>query len=95
MAFDSFARDNLPPPEQWPDLLDAGLSLSRAAQCVTELLDRRVDAGGGARRCLLSPAAHWSYAETRRRVDRIAEVLTARLGLIPGNACCCARRTRR
>ncbi len=85
MAFDSFARANLPPPEQWPDLLDAGLCYPERLNAVTELLDRHLDAGSGARRCLLSPAETWSYAETADRVDRIASVLTSRLGMIPGN----------
>ncbi len=85
MAFDSFARDNLPPPEQWPDLLDAGLCYPERLNAVTELLDCHVAAGHGARRCLLSPTETWSYAETADRVDRIAAVLTARLGIIPGN----------
>ena len=43
--FDSFARDNLPPREQWPDLLLEGLHYPDQLNCVTALLDQQVPAG--------------------------------------------------
>src|SRR4029453_17289073 len=41
--------------------------------------------GQGGRPCLISPSATWSYAQFAERVNRIANVLTRELGLIPGN----------
>jgi 2-aminobenzoate-CoA ligase len=83
--FDSFARDNLPPREHWPDLLLEGLDYPEPLNCVTALLDNRVAAGEGSRPCLVSPTETWSYAELHARVNRIANVLSHRLGMIRGN----------
>ncbi len=87
LAFDSFARDNLPPPEQMPDLRvrEAGLDYPERLNAVSELLDSWLERGHGAHRCMGTPALFWSYAELAERVDRIADVLTRRFGLIPGN----------
>jgi 2-aminobenzoate-CoA ligase len=84
-SFDSFARDNLPPREQWPDLLLEGLNYPEQLNCVTALLDQHLSAGNGARACLASPTETWSYADVHARVNRIANVLTRQLGMIPGN----------
>jgi 2-aminobenzoate-CoA ligase len=83
--FDSFSRDNLPPREQWPDLLLEGLDYPDQLNCVTALLDDRVATGEGSRPCLVSLAETWSYGELLERVNRIANVLTRRLGTIRGN----------
>jgi 2-aminobenzoate-CoA ligase len=84
---DSFARDNLPPRGQWPefrfDLPE--LRYPERLNCVTKLLDRWVAAGDGARPCLVSPTETLSYAELSERVNRIANVLTRDLGVVPGN----------
>ncbi|HTI79351.1 MAG TPA: benzoate-CoA ligase family protein [Acetobacteraceae bacterium] len=84
-AFDSFARDNLPPHDQWPDLLLGDLQYPEHLNCVTELLDAHVAAGKGTRPCVHSPAEVWTYADLAERVNRIANVLTRQLGMIPGN----------
>lgn len=85
-APDSFARDGLPHPSAWPDLLlDAEpFRYPERLNCVATLLDARVAAGEGGRPCLRDHAALWSYADLLDRVDRIARVLTTRLGLVPG-----------
>ena len=84
---DRFARDNLPPREQWPvftfDL--PALRYPRRMNCATELLDRMVAGGHADRPCLIAPAGTWTYRELQRRVDRIAAVLTRDLGIVPGN----------
>ncbi|MFC7965828.1 AMP-binding protein [Streptomyces cinereoruber] len=86
---DTFARDRLPPPERWPRILLDGLpelAYPDRLNCGAELLDRTVERFGADR-----PAFHdgdgavWSYGELRDRVDRIARVLTADLGVVPGN----------
>jgi len=84
---DSFARDNLTPPAQWPDFLFAfpELQYPERFNCVTELLDRWVAAGHGGEPCLLSMFENLSYAELAERVNRIANVLTRDLGMVPGD----------
>ena len=82
--FDSFARDNLPPREQWPDLLLDGLHYPDQLNCVTALLDDRVAAGEGLRPCLMSLTETWSYADLLTRVNRIANVLSHQLGMVRG-----------
>ena len=84
---DTFARDNLPPRGQWPDfLLDLPeLKYPDRMNCVVELLDRWVAAGHGDRPCLISPAETLSYAQLSERVNRMANVLTRVLGMVPGH----------
>ena len=84
---DGFARENLPPRAQWPELLFElpELQYPDRLNCVTELLDRWVAAGQGGRPCLLSILENLTYAELAARVNRIANVLTRDLGLVPGN----------
>jgi 2-aminobenzoate-CoA ligase len=84
---DSFARDHLPPADQWPEFVFDLPELRYPARlnCVAELLDRHVAAGRGARTAVLGELLTWSYAELQRQVDRIAHVLRADMGLVPGN----------
>lgn len=84
---DSFARDNLPPREQWPEFRFTLPALQYPARlnCIAELLDRHVADGHGGRPCLIAPGVEWSYAELLDRVDRIAQVLVRDAGLVPGD----------
>jgi 2-aminobenzoate-CoA ligase len=84
---DTFCRDNLPPPGQWPDLdlSLAGLKYPERLNAVDELLDATIAALGPDRRCLLSPDETWSYGEVAARASQVARVLTEDLGLVPGN----------
>src|SRR5690242_20919493 len=84
---DTFARDNLPPPDQWPEFKFtlSDLQYPERLNCVTHWVDRWVEAGQGDRPCLLSPAESLTYAELNERVNRIANVLTRDLGMVPGN----------
>jgi 2-aminobenzoate-CoA ligase len=84
---DSFARDNLPPRAQWPDFLFGlpELNYPDRINCAVELLDRRIEAGDGDRPCLISPSENLSYAQLAEQVNRIANVLTRDLGLLPGH----------
>ncbi len=84
---DTFARDHLPPREQWPELrFDLPeLRFPPQLNCATELLDRRVAQGQGDRLCLLGQTERWTYAELRERANRIAHVLVDDMGLVPGN----------
>src|SRR5271165_382250 len=84
---DGFARDNLPPRAQWPDFLFAlpELRYPDRINCVVELLDRWVDTGHGERPCLIAPTQSLTYSQLAEQVNRIANVLTRRLGLVSGN----------
>ncbi|MEU3828409.1 AMP-binding protein [Streptomyces sp. SID161] len=81
---DTFARDHLPPPHEWPELrFDLPeLRYPDRLNCAAELLDHADPA---------RPAFHtqagpvWTYGALRARVDRIAHVLTGTLGVVPGN----------
>jgi len=84
---DSFCRDNLPPPDQWPDLefVLPELRYPDRLNAADELLDATIAARGADRRCLLSPAESWTYGDLASRVRQVARVLTEDLGLVPGN----------
>ena len=80
---DTFCRDALPPPEQWPDLrFDLPeLRYPERLNCAQALLNT----APAHRRCLVTPSATWTYGDLRRHADRVARVLTEELGLVPGN----------
>ncbi len=80
---DTFCRDSLPAPQDWPDLLFGlpELHYPQQLNCAEALLaDTPAD-----RRCLLGPGVTWTYGELRERVDGVARVLVEELGLVPGN----------
>ena len=83
---DRFALDLLPPPQAWPELICDLPELAYPARlnAARTLLDDRVAAGDGARRCLIDDRTSWSYAELKDRADRIALVLRAD-GVVAGN----------
>ena len=84
---DTFARDNLPPRAQWPDFRFElpELNYPDRMNCVVELLDRWIAEGRGNAPCLISPNDTLSYAQLAERVNRIANVLTRVLGVVPGH----------
>ena len=84
---DPFARNHLPPPGQWPELCFDLPALHYPARlnCVAALLDAAVAAGGGGRTAIITDAGTWSYATLQAKVNQIAHVLRADLGLVPGN----------
>lgn len=84
---DTFARDNLPPPEQWPEFLfeAPGLQFAPRLNCAAELLDRALARGWGERACVLGDGVHWTYAQLLAQANRIARVLVEDMGLVSGN----------
>src|SRR6516225_980750 len=84
---DTFARDHLPAREQWPEFLFTRpeLNYPNRLNCVGAFVDDWVAASEGGRDCLISPTQRWSYADLAERVNRIANVLTRDLGVVPGN----------
>lgn len=49
------------------------------------LLDRNVAEGNGERRCIVAPGGVWTYRQTQRIVNRIANALVTDYELVPGN----------
>jgi len=88
---DTFARDSLPPEEQWPEFQFELPELQYPAQmnCATELLDRAVEGAWADRTAIHAPANGGKFALTYRellaRANQIAHVLKEDLGLVPGN----------
>ena len=85
---DTFARDHLPPPDQWPELLFElpELNYPDRLNCAEELLDGAVTRGWGERTAILAPGGlSWTYAELKARANRIARVLVEDMRLVPGN----------
>ena len=84
---DTFARDNLPPQSQWPEFLFTlpELQYPERLNCVRAFVDRWVEAGEGGRTAILGPDTTWSYTQLYERINRIANVLTRDLGMVPGN----------
>lgn len=81
---DTFAREHLPPPEQWPRLHFDLPELRYPARlnCAAELLAGPPDDRPAFR---TADGETWSYGLLRDRVDRIAHTLTGELGVVPGN----------
>jgi 2-aminobenzoate-CoA ligase len=82
---DRFAEERLPASERLPVVLLQGLEYPSRLNAGAELLDRRVEAVGTERRCILAPEESWSYGRLLETANRIAHVLVDDLGLEPGN----------
>jgi len=92
---DSFARDQLPPKDQLPVFMAdrPELDYPDVLNCAVELVDRHVREGRGDRIALhgvndfasSSGDFSWTYAQLQDKSDRIAQVLSQDLGLVPGN----------
>ena len=84
---DRFASERLPPPAELPEFLfeRPELQFPERLNCATELLDRWVAAGQGARLCMQGLGLRWTYAELLAQANRIAHVLVDDMGLVSGN----------
>ncbi len=89
---DTFARDHLPPPDQWPDLLLDGnpdVAYPARLNCAAALLDDRVEQGYGDAVALRwregSAQRTLTYRALMELVNRIAHVLIDDMHLEPGN----------
>lgn len=84
---DRFVHDRLPPRDQWPqmryDLPE--LQIPAQANLVDVLFERAEKRGLSDRPFLRSDRIILSYADASERVNRIAQVLTQDLRLVPGN----------
>ena len=84
---DTFTRDNLPPENEWPDLIFILPELDYPAKlnCVGPLLDKHIREGRGDKVAVRSLDEQWTYSEFQSRVNRIANVLVEEVGIVPGN----------
>jgi 2-aminobenzoate-CoA ligase len=84
---DTFARDNLPPKELWPEFIFEvpEVRYPRRLNAAVELLDNVVAAGLGDRPVIWFGREMWSYRDLLARANRIARVLVEDCGLKPGN----------
>ncbi|WP_245215739.1 AMP-binding protein [Pararoseomonas baculiformis] len=84
---DTFPRDNLPPRDQWPELVFdlPDYRYPTRLNCAVELLDRNVANGRGEHPAIITPEETLTYRALQERVNRICNVLTRDLGMVPGN----------
>jgi 2-aminobenzoate-CoA ligase len=84
---DGFARANLPPRALWPEMEFSlpELAYPKRLNAAVELLDRMVERGFADRPCIRWPGGVWTYRELLDKANRIANVLVAEMGLVPGN----------
>jgi 2-aminobenzoate-CoA ligase len=84
---DTFARDHMPPPEQWPefrfDLPE--FRFPDQANAASVLLDERVRMGHGGRTAIIGADGRLTYLQLLHQANRIARVLVEDMGLVPGN----------
>jgi 2-aminobenzoate-CoA ligase len=86
-AIDTFARENLPEIELWPeiDLTHSAYHYPDRFNCITRFLDQWIERGEGHRTALVTPSDRWTYDNLYQQVNRIAHVLVEDYALAPGN----------
>jgi 2-aminobenzoate-CoA ligase len=86
---DTFAADNLPPRDQWPEFDFDSLPILQTypdrMNAGVELLDHMCETGHGDSPVLHYEETTWTYSDLRDIADRIAKVLVEDHGLVPGN----------
>ncbi len=82
---DSFARDNLPPPEQWPEFILDDFEYAEHVNVAVELTDCMVEQGCGDRTALIGNGRRRTYKELSDWTNRLAHTLIEDYGVQPGN----------
>jgi 2-aminobenzoate-CoA ligase len=82
---DTFARDNLPPPNEWPDFRLDGFDYPEYVNAAVELTDRMVERGFGDRTALIGHGRRRTYNELADWSNRLARALIEDYGVKPGN----------
>ncbi|MDQ6436082.1 AMP-binding protein [Mesorhizobium sp. LHD-90] len=82
---DTFARDNLPPPQESPDFLLDGFDYPEYLNAAVELTDRMVEKGFGDHTALIGNGRRRTYKELSDWTNRLAHALTENYGVKPGN----------
>ena len=82
---DTFARDNLPPMDQWPEIDLGAHTYPDRLNAAVELTDRLVEQGHGDRTALIGNGRSRTYKELSDWTGRLAQALVQDYGLRPGN----------
>ena len=84
---DTFARDNLPPFDQWPDILldRPEFQYPERLNAGVELTDRMVEQGFGDHVALIGNGRRRTYKELADWSNRLAHALVENYGVKPGN----------
>src|SRR5512136_3090880 len=84
---DTFTRDNLPPFDQWPDLLldRPQFQYQERLNAAVELTDRMVERGHSDRIALIGNGRRRTYKELTDWSNRVAHALVENYGVKPGN----------
>ncbi|MDV2966167.1 MULTISPECIES: AMP-binding protein [Nitratireductor] len=82
---DTFARDNLPPEDQWPAFLLDGFDYPEYLNAGVELTDRLVERGFGDHVALIGNGRRRTYKELADWTSRLAHALVEDYGVKPGN----------
>ena len=82
---DTFARENLPPFDHWPDLLLDRFNYPDRLNAAVELTDAMVAKGFGDHTALIGNGRRRTYKELTDWTNRLAHVLVDDLGVRPGN----------
>ncbi len=82
---DTFARDNLPPMEEWPEIRLGSFDYPEWLNVGVELTDRMVERGFGDHTALIGNGRRRTYKELTDWSNRIAHALVEDYGVRPGN----------
>jgi 2-aminobenzoate-CoA ligase len=82
---DTFTRDNLPPPEAWPEFRLDGFDYPDHLNAAVELTDAMVAKGFGDRTALIGNGRRRTYKELADWTNRLARAMVEDLGVRPGN----------
>ena len=82
---DTFTRDRLPAPGDWPDLRLEGFDYPEWLNAAVELTDRMVERGFGDHTALIGNGRMRTYKELTDWTNRIAHALVSDYGVKPGN----------
>ena len=82
---DTFTRDRLPAPEDWPEIKLAGFDYPEWLNVGVELTDRMVERGFGDHTALIGNGRQRTYKELADWTNRIAHALVEDYGIKPGN----------
>lgn len=84
---DTFSRDNLPPADQWPDLIldQPEYQYPERINVAVELTDKMVEKGFGDHTALIGNGRMRTYKELSDWTNRLAHALVEDYGVAPGN----------
>ena len=82
---DTFTRDHLPPPEEWPEFLLEGFDYPDHLNAAVELTDAMVAKGFGDHTALIGNGRRRTYKELSDWTNRLAHALVENYGVKPGS----------